>query len=124
MSAVPYALAADINERINAGTRYRTDLELYQRLEHWEPAAGEGDCEDYALAKRAALLEAKADPARLRLATCWIGGEHHAVLIVTTDRGDYVLDNRHAEPMTRQALECLGYRWHLIQEGPQWQPVA
>lgn len=100
-----------INRRINAATHYRTDLDLYGRAEFWEVAQGAGDCEDYALAKRAALI-AEGFPAEdLRLATVFSeteGGRQrmeagqmgdHAVLIAATPEGDYILDNRFEFPM-------------------------
>lgn len=100
-----------INRRINASTRYRPDVELYGRIEFWEVAQGAGDCEDYALAKRAALL-AEGFPAEdLRLATVFTETEEgrqrmeagkmgdHAVLIAATPEGDYILDNRFEYPM-------------------------
>ena len=49
--------------------------------------------------------------------------EYHLVLVVTTDRGDYVLDARYPEPMVRQDLEAIGYRWALIEEDGQWFAV-
>ena len=116
-----YATVRRIHAEINRGTRYASDEELYGQAEFWEVARGVGDCEDYALAKRAALLSAGVRPAHLRLATAWVDtGEYHLVLIVTTDRGEYVLDARHAGPMVRQELEAQGYRWHLIEEGGRW----
>lgn len=61
----------------------------------WKVGGKTGDCEDYALTKRAALLKAGVASSRLRLATgITSSGEGHAVLVVTTDVGDLVLDNR------------------------------
>lgn len=119
-----YATARQVHRAVNEATRYVDDMDLYGRKEFWTVARGAGDCEDYALAKRAALLAAGADPAALRLLTAWIAsGEYHLVLVVTTTQGDYVLDARHAEPMTRQELEMQGYRWHHIEEGGRWFAV-
>ena len=102
---------------------YRSDAVRFERPEFWaELDAAGGDCEDFALAKRAALLAQGADPASLHLALCWTETqEFHAVLVVDTERGSYVLDNRHAEPMRKQDL---GYRWHSIQEGHTWHALA
>jgi hypothetical protein len=53
-----------------------------------------GDCEDYVLEKRRALIAAGVPEDALSIAvatTTW--GESHAVLLVTTDQGDYVLDS-------------------------------
>lgn len=116
-----YTVAQQVNHLVNGSTRYASDDELFGRKEFWTVAQGTGDCEDYALAKRAALLEAGVDPAYLRLLSGWIAsGEYHLVLVVRTEQGDYVLDARHPRPMRRQDLEAIGYRWHSIEEGGRW----
>ena len=49
---IPYEIAEQVNKTINESVEYKTDLRLYGKLEHAAPAVLEGDCEDYALAKR------------------------------------------------------------------------
>ena len=121
MSAIAYATARAVNDAVNASTTYRTDMDLYGAADFWTEAAGEGDCEDYALAKRRRLLDGGAAPEHVRLAVCTTeDGGLHAVLIATTDEGEYVLDNRYADPMPRDAL---GYRWHTIEQEGQWFTV-
>jgi predicted transglutaminase-like cysteine proteinase len=58
------------------------------------PDDGAGDCSDYMLLKRKMLIEA-GWPRSAALATVVLDhhGEGHAVLTVTTDQGDFVLDN-------------------------------
>jgi predicted transglutaminase-like cysteine proteinase len=58
------------------------------------PDDGAGDCSDYMLLKRKMLIEA-GWPRSAALATVVIDqhGQGHAVLTVTTDQGDLVLDN-------------------------------
>lgn len=108
---IPYSFAAEINVEINGATAYRADVDLYGKPDFWDVANGQGDCEDYALAKRARLR----DHGEVRLATCWTEDrEYHAVLIATTDEGEFVLDNRYATPMRRDEL---GYRWDTIERG-------
>lgn len=100
----------EVQEAVNADVRYRCDLSLYGKLDHWaRPVGGQGDCEDYALEKLA-RLEARGWPrATLRLATCWTElGEYHAVLTVDTDHGTYVLDNRYPRPVP---WDEVPYRW-------------
>ena len=67
-----------------------------------------GDCEDYALAKRDALIAAGIGSANARIATGVLpSGEYHAMLIVSTKRGDFVLDNLTNEWTLRAARgEC------------------
>jgi len=72
-----------------------TDQDLYQVAEFWTYPNGYGDCEDYALAKRRALIEAGWPASTLLMAVVkQQSGEGHAVLMVRTDRGDLVLDNQ------------------------------
>ena len=115
-------LIEQVNRTVNSDVRYTADAHLYQIAEFWEVAEHAGDCEDYALKKRQVLLEQGVDPQYLRLATCWVeDGSYHAVLIATTEQGDYVLDNRAHFPVMRQELP---YRWHLIQEGHAWHVIS
>lgn len=83
-----------------------------------------GDCEDYALEKRALLLAAGWPEEAVLLAVARLPeGELHTILIVQTDRGDLVLDNLHAAP---QRLASLGYDWVSRQAGAdltQWARV-
>jgi predicted transglutaminase-like cysteine proteinase len=64
--------------------------------EYWTyaDAQGGGDCEDLALEKRRLLISQGWPADTLLMATVrqW-NGEGHAVLLVETDRGEYVLDN-------------------------------
>lgn len=60
----------------------------------WHPALDFGDCEDYALVKQIALIERGWPKGSLRLATAYSPKTGlHAVLIVSTIQGDFVLDN-------------------------------
>ena len=58
-----------------------------------------GDCEDYALAKRNALLNAGWPKDKLGLCVCYTqSGEGHCVLWVDTDKGSFILDNNYDFP--------------------------
>ncbi len=84
-----------VNSEINASIEPVTDLDLYQVAEFWTYPDGKGDCEDYVLAKRRALIEAGWPASTLLMAVVrQQNGEGHAVLMVRTDRGDLVLDNQ------------------------------
>lgn len=85
-----------INSRTNREIAAITDEEHWGVVDRWDlPADGKGDCEDYALLKRVRLAEAGL-PRRALLMTVVIDEENagHAVLMIRTDRGDYVLDNK------------------------------
>jgi predicted transglutaminase-like cysteine proteinase len=86
-----------VNRQINRAIRRGTDQEVFGRSDVWNAPTGpnaRGDCEDYVLAKRRALIEAGVDPAGLSIAIVRTRrGEGHAVLIAATADGEYVLDN-------------------------------
>ncbi|HET7716691.1 MAG TPA: transglutaminase-like cysteine peptidase [Bauldia sp.] len=85
---------AAVNEAVNKGVRPTTDQELYGHPEVWDFPEGSGDCEDFVLLKRKMLMD-EGWPAAALLITVvrQTNGDGHAVLTVTTDRGDLVLDN-------------------------------
>ncbi len=86
----------EVNERINRQVEPVTDQDQWGKLESWDlPATGKGDCEDYVLLKRQELA-AKGFSRRALLVTVVVdeNDEGHAVLMVRTDRGDFILDNK------------------------------
>ncbi len=89
------ALATEVNARINRQTREIADLVQYKRNEYWAlPTSRGGDCEDFALAKKQALIAEGIAPESLLIATVLDRSRNpHAVLVLRTDAGDYVLDN-------------------------------
>jgi len=90
-----WATLEKVNIAVNNAVRPLDDSEHYGITEFWTvPVDGEGDCEDYVLAKRKMLtLLGLAAPA-LRITVAFNKRMvRHAVLTVVTDRGDYVLDN-------------------------------
>lgn len=86
-----------VNHQVNATIRPITDMEHWGVEEHWDFAEdGYGDCEDYQLVKRKRLVAAGFPRRALRLtAAIDREGSSHAVLMVRTDRGDFILDNKH-----------------------------
>jgi predicted transglutaminase-like cysteine proteinase len=85
-----------VNRRVNTKIKPITDKDHWNLLDRWEfPNDGQGDCEDYQLLKRRMLVE-RGLPRRALRMTVVIDelGEGHAVLMVRTDRGDYILDNK------------------------------
>lgn len=90
-----WAQLLSVNTYFNQTIVPVTDEDLYQVAEYWTYPNGYGDCEDYALAKRRQLIE-DGWPASTLLMTVvrQPNGEGHAVLMVRTDRGDLILDNK------------------------------
>jgi hypothetical protein len=104
---------ATVNRAVNRSIRSVSDLAHYGVADRWSVAPKSGDCEDFALTKKARLLNAGWPSSALLLALATTGaGEEHAVLIVRTDRGDFVLDNLRND--IRRWSAGL-YRWTAIQ---------
>lgn len=83
------------NKRVNVAIRPKTDREHWGVEDRWTyPDDGYGDCEDFQLLKRRLLIEAGLPRRALRIAVVADKqGYGHAVLMVRSDRGDFVLDN-------------------------------
>ena len=95
------ARLGEINRAINLAIRPMSDLAQYGVLDFWSSplvtfASGAGDCEDYAIAKFAALRLAGIPSEDLRLVIMrdTISGEAHAVAAARLDGHWLMLDNR------------------------------
>jgi predicted transglutaminase-like cysteine proteinase len=88
-----------VNKWVNETIKPLTDLEHWGVVERWSyPDDGYGDCEDYVLLKRRMLIQS-GWPRETLLVTVVSDkqDEGHAVLTVTTNKGDYVLDNQNED---------------------------
>ncbi|WP_430913614.1 transglutaminase-like cysteine peptidase [Methylobacterium sp. sgz302541] len=96
MTTALWRTLGSVNRRVNARIKPITDQAHWGVVDRWDyPDDGFGDCEDYQLLKRRMLVE-RGLPRRALRMTVVIDdiGEGHAVLMVRTDRGDYILDNK------------------------------
>ena len=86
-----------VSRRINRAIRRASDVDSHAREDVWVLPGGQrpsGDCEDYVLAKRTALIAEGVPAQALSIAVARnTSGQSHAVLVVSTDKGDVVLDN-------------------------------
>ena len=127
-----------INDKVNRQIVRRADIQTYGVLDRWATPLAQGaqygDCEDYVLEKRRALLAEGVPETALSIAvatTSW--GESHAVLLVSTDQGDYVLDSltpwilpwRKAN-LTWRERQVAGapFRWAMVSLAPVGEPPA
>ena len=116
-----YTLAESIHRKVNFDTEYRTDLKHYNVPEFWTMAGKFGDCEDYALSKRNALLNAGWSKDKLGLCVCYTASnEGHCVLWVDTDKGSFILDNNYDFPMKPSELP---YRWESMLCDGVWRQL-
>ena len=86
-----------MSARINKEIEPVTDEDHWGVIDRWDLAEdGKGDCEEYVLVKRKRLAEEAGIPRRAMNVTVVLDEQNagHAVLMVRTDRGDFVLDNK------------------------------
>jgi len=120
-----------VNLRINRQIRYVSDdRALYGVDDYWtlpleRGGAGVGDCKDYVLEKRRALVAAGVPAADLSIAivrTSW--RETHAILLVSTEAGELALDS--LSPQIKPWRKT-GYTW-LERQAPgrqfQWVKIG
>ncbi|UXS05109.1 transglutaminase-like cysteine peptidase [Agrobacterium tumefaciens] len=82
----------EINRNVNASISPVLDA---PGKEVWEIDSAQGACNDYAVTKRKRLIDSGIPSSAVRLAVAKTGaGEGHAVVVVRTNEGDMVLDNR------------------------------
>jgi predicted transglutaminase-like cysteine proteinase len=83
------AVLKQVNHQVNRSIRPERDT-----TDVWELNPRSGDCEDYVLSKRSALVRMGVPAGSLRIAyTHTRRGAPHAILVVRTNEGDLVLDN-------------------------------
>ena len=103
----------DVNASVNRSIR-PVD-ERSDQGDVWQVNVKAGDCEDFALTKRDHLIAMGWSTKALRIAvTKTATGKGHAVLVVRTDRGDLVLDNR---TNAIKSWNDTDLRWLMIQSG-------
>jgi predicted transglutaminase-like cysteine proteinase len=125
LTAQKFDLLARVNRDTNAAIKPEDDVPHYGVADYWTIATdGYGDCEDFALTKRKALVDAGLPIAALRLAVVLTpSNERHAILTVATDHGDFVMDNFsdkvlpwtavHYTWLSRQDAK-LPWRWDML----------
>lgn len=99
LMAILKGVNADVNARIKPVRETDRDV--------WSPGATRGDCEEYVLAKRRALIRKGIPASALSFVYALRNGGGHAVLAIHTDAGSFVLDNMTAKI---KPLGRTGYR--------------
>jgi predicted transglutaminase-like cysteine proteinase len=115
-----FNLLHQVNAYVNAKVAPVSDLDLYSRPEYWTYPVDAGDCEDYVLLKKR-YLEGFGFPAETLLIAVVLdeAGDGHAVLMVRTSAGDYILDNRRPE-----ILRWNETRYQFLKRQSQSDPRA
>ena len=115
---------AGVNAAVNAAVRYTSDYARHGVADHWSAplatlANGQGDCEDYAIAKFVALREAGVAAADLRLLLVrdLMSRQDHAVLAARHEGRWLVMDNRWDALMEPAALARFRPLFSLDDDG-------
>lgn len=104
-----------VNAAVNKAIKPVSDAKKFGKTEVWAYGGSSGDCEDYALTKRKKLISAGFKRSNLRLTMVRLrSGEAHTVLVVHTEKGDYVLDNLRNDV---RLWNSAGYRFVKMQDG-------
>lgn len=113
-----------VNEAVNGEVEFVPDPDRGVEEEWNFPQSCEGDCEDFALEKRHRLVEAGLSSASLTMAIVHHENQFfpHAVLLVETDTGTWVLDNLYDEVM---CWDAVPYRFERREQTDgQWSRFA
>jgi predicted transglutaminase-like cysteine proteinase len=101
-----------INYQVNRSIRPVNDE---SGTDQWQAQVESGDCEDYALTKRRELIQRGWPAGAIRVAVAYTPDNiGHAVLVVSTSKGDLVLDNRTNSILNWKDTDLS---WVMIQSG-------
>jgi predicted transglutaminase-like cysteine proteinase len=98
MTDATWNLLQTVNAAVNRLIVPRETRSLSLGEDYWSTPISHGgvlygDCKEYVIEKRRRLVAAGVPAAALSIAIANVGGEGHAVLLVSTDQGELVLDN-------------------------------
>ena len=126
-SALPRARLSvlnSVNLAVNRAIKPTADQTAFGRKEFWTAKARAGDCEDFALAKRAKLLRKGFKSSQLLLTMGYKGREAHTVLVVRTRDGDYVLDNLDDDVQPVQSARMSFLKIQSPDHGGRWLRIT
>jgi predicted transglutaminase-like cysteine proteinase len=113
-----------INYHANSSIEPLTDEEIYGVEEKWSYPKTVGDCEDYVLLKQKMLVERGFSAADLLITVALQpNGDGHAVLVVRTDRGDFVLDNMRNKVLLWSDTEYTYLKRQSTKNAAQWVKI-
>lgn len=113
-----------VNLAVNRAIKPTSDRTAFGRKEYWTEKARSGDCEDFALAKRAKLMRRGYNSSQLLLTMGYKGSEAHTVLVVRTRDGDYVLDNLSDDVQPVQSARMSFRKIQSPGHGGRWLKIT
>lgn len=113
-----------VNYTANSSVEPLTDQEIYGVEERWVMPSTVGDCEDYVLLKQKMLIQRGFSPSDLLITVVLQpNGDGHAVLVVRTDRGDFVLDNMRNKVLLWSDTEYTFLKRQSPKNAAQWVKI-
>ena len=113
-----------VNYTANSTVEPLTDQEIYGVEERWALPTTMGDCEDYVLLKQKMLVQRGFAPSDLLITVVLQpNGDGHAVLVVRTDRGDFVLDNMRNKVLLWSDTEYTYLKRQSTKNAGQWVKI-
>ncbi|MBL1421808.1 MAG: transglutaminase-like cysteine peptidase [Alphaproteobacteria bacterium] len=112
-----------VNDQINKSIR--PEYEKAGTKDNWQVNLAQGDCEDFALTKKAKLIK-QGWPSNALLITIvdTERGERHAVLTVSTNQGEYILDNILKRVINVESSKYTFLTRQGSKEGYSWAVLA
>ena len=121
MTEEKWLLVRMVNSYVNGAIAPVTDDTLYGTAEYWTLPTDAGDCEDLVLMKKNILQQKGLPPEVLRITVVLDEhGEGHAVLSLTTSKGDFILDNRRNEIRNWHATGYTMLKRQSAQDPRKW----
>ena len=124
LSASNLSVLQSVNSSVNRAIKPVSDIRQFGKPEYWTSNTKAGDCEDFALAKRAALKRRGFRASDLLLTMAYKAGQPHTVLVVRSRDGDYVLDNLVDKvlPVNRVAMSFV--KMQAPDNGANWLSIT
>lgn len=121
MSDEKWLLVRMVNAFVNGAIAPVTDETLYGTPEYWTIPTDAGDCEDVVLLKKKILVSKGIPEEALRITVVLDEhGEGHAVLTLTAQQGDFILDNRRNEIRSWAATGYVMLKRQSAQDPRKW----
>jgi predicted transglutaminase-like cysteine proteinase len=124
LTEVKWKTILKVNYAANSTIEPLTDQEIYGVEERWVMPKTVGDCEDYVLLKQKMLIQRGFSPSNLLITVVLQpNGDGHAVLVVRTDRGDFVLDNMRNKVLLWSDTEYTFLKRQSAKNAGQWVKI-
>jgi predicted transglutaminase-like cysteine proteinase len=112
-----------VNSMVNSHIAERSDISTTGWGDVWTLPSTQGDCEDFAIMKKAKLIERGWPASVLLLTVGRLKDRGHTVLTVRTSDGDLILDNRTSEIRNWSQTSLRYYARQSQSDGIEWKRI-